>query len=291
MLLLRVLAFGVALGIASTAAAQVQPRLEIGTRQGNYYWVVETSADGSRRGGWVPTNVPLDAIDRNALKALPSASAIAASERPTAPAPSSVDDRLARLEQALVSGQQPIAQDAVQSQPLQRQKPEPRSPAPSLAAEKRVQTRQGFWFNGGFGYGSLGCQSCFGERVNGFSGGLSAGATVSPRLLVAVGTSGWYRSEDGVSLSGGTLDGRVRFYPVVTSGFFITGGMGLGHVSLGVQGLGSDTEYGVGAVFGLGWDIRVARNVSLTPFYNGFAVQTSSADVNVGQIGVGITIH
>jgi hypothetical protein len=284
---MRFTAFCAVLFLATTAAAQTAPRLEVGTRQGNYYWIVETSADGSRRGGWVPVNVPLDAIDRSALKPLPSVSALPPADRP---APTSIDDRLARLEQAVASGQQPIAQDALQSQPLPPQKPEPRSPAPSTAPARR-QTRQGFWFNGGLGYGSLGCQNCFGERVNGFSGGLSAGATVSPRVLVGVGTSGWYRSEDGVSLSGGTIDGRVRFYPVVTSGFFITGGMGLGHLSLGVQGLGSDTEYGVGALFGLGWDIRVGRNVSLTPFYNGFAVQTSSADANVGQIGLGITIH
>jgi hypothetical protein len=284
---MRFTAFCAVLFLATTAAAQTAPRLEVGTRQGNYYWIVETSADGSRRGGWVPVNVPLDAIDRSALKPLPSVSALPPADRP---APTSIDDRLARLEQAVASGQQPIAQDALQWQPLPPQKPEPRSPAPSTAPARR-QTRQGFWFNGGLGYGSLGCQNCFGERVNGFSGGLSAGATVSPRVLVGVGTSGWYRSEDGVSLSGGTIDGRVRFYPVVTSGFFITGGMGLGHLSLGVQGLGSDTEYGVGALFGLGWDIRVGRNVSLTPFYNGFAVQTSSADANVGQIGLGITIH
>ena len=31
-----------ALLTATTAAAQSQPRLEIGNRQGNYYWVVET---------------------------------------------------------------------------------------------------------------------------------------------------------------------------------------------------------------------------------------------------------
>jgi len=282
----RLTAFCAAMLLTTTAAAQTQPRLEIGTRQGNYYWVVETSADGSRRGGWVPTNVPLDAIDRNSLKALPSASAIAASERPATPAPSSVDDRLARLEQALTSGQQPIAQEAVQSQPLQQVKP-----APLTGPEKRRQTREGFWFNGGLGYGSMGCQNCAGERINGFSGGLSAGASISPRVLLGAGTAGWYRSEDGVSLSSGTFDARVRFYPVVKSGFFITGGLGLGHLNVAVQGLGSESEYGVGALFGLGWDIRVARNVSLTPFYNGFAVQTSNADANVGQIGIGITIH
>jgi hypothetical protein len=44
-------------------------------------------------------------------------------------------------------------------------------------------------------------------------------------------------------------------------------------------------------VFGVGWDIRVSRNVSLTPFYNGFAMQSDLVDANVGQIGLGVTIH
>ena len=80
---MRSFVFCMALLTATTAAAQSPPRLEIGTRQGNYYWVVETAPDGSRRGGWVSVNVPLDAIDRNTLKPLPSVSALAAVETPT----------------------------------------------------------------------------------------------------------------------------------------------------------------------------------------------------------------
>jgi len=41
----------------------------------------------------------------------------------------------------------------------------------------------------------------------------------------------------------------------------------------------------------VGWDIRVGRNVSLTPFSNGFAMANDIADANVGQIGIGVTIH
>ena len=79
---------------------------------------------------------------------------------------------------------------------------------------------------------------------------------------------------------------RLRFYPSLTSGFFITGGLGLGHVSDGY-----DTEWGPGAVVGLGWDVRVGRNVSLTPFWNGFAMSSELVDRNVGQLGLGVTIH
>ena len=290
---IRLYVFGIALLTATTAAAQGQPKLEIETKQGNYYWVVETAPDGARRGGWVGVNVPLDAIDRSAFKPLPSAQAIAASERarPAPPAPSpSVDERLARIEQALVTGQAASAPSGTPrpAPAVATQVSQPRPQPPT--APQRLQTREGFWFNGGLGWGSAGCQGCLG-REGGFSGGLSAGGVVSPRVMLGVGTSGWYKSVDGVTLTGGTFDGRVRFYPAVASGFFLTGGLGLGHISASANGFGSVTEYGVGALFGLGWDIRVGRNVSLTPFYNGFAVQTSNSDGNVSQLGLGVTIH
>lgn len=143
--------------------------------------------------------------------------------------------------------------------------------------------REGFWFNAGLGYGSLGCDGCS-DRWNGGSGGLSLGRAISPRLLLGVGTTGWARTD--TELTVGTLDARVRFYPSETSGFFLTGGLGLGALSSG-----GVNEVGLGAVLGLGMDIRVGRNVSLTPFWSGFATRSSTFDANVGQLGLGITIH
>src|SRR5262249_14853744 len=122
--------------------------------------------------------------------------------------------------------------------------------------------------------------------VNGLSGGLSLGGTISPRVLLGVGTTGWARSYLGETLTVGTLDARLRFYPSVSSGVFITGGLGAGSVTFA-----GENELGVGAVLGLGWDVRVGRKVSLTPFWNGFAMQSSTLDANVGQIGLGVTIQ
>ena len=286
---MRSYVFCLALLTAATVGAQSLPtKLEIGSRQGNYYWVVETATDGSRRGGWISVNVPLDSIDRSTLKPLPSVSAVAA-ETPTQPppAPPSLDERLAKIEQAL-SGKQTVREEpqAVRSAPPQVSQPRPDIATPATHA----QTREGFWFNAGMGYGSGSCQNCL-ERWGGLSGGLSLGGTITERFLLGVGTSGWYKSENGYTVNGGTFDTRIRFYPAVKSGFFLTGGLGLGHLTESLNGFGSETEYGVGAIFGLGWDIRVSRNVSLTPFYNGFAVQTANADGNVGQIGLSVTIH
>jgi hypothetical protein len=161
---------------------------------------------------------------------------------------------------------------------------EPSNPPP-VNGPAHPQTREGFWFNIGFGYGSLGCQDCVG-REGGLSGGLSLGGTVTDRLLLGVGTSGWVKDINGTRLTVGTFDARLRFYPVRTSGFFITGGLGVGSVSVA-----GDSESGLGLLIGVGWDLRVGRNISLTPFYNGFAMANSNVDANVGQIGIGVTFH
>ena len=158
------------------------------------------------------------------------------------------------------------------------------------AQAQNAQTRDGFWFSGGLGYGVLGCEDC-GDYEGGLSGGLSLGGTISPRFLVGVGTSGWSKSEQGGTLTVGLLDARVRFYPSTTGGFFLTGGAGVGSVKASVSGFGSATETGLGVILGIGYDWRVARNASVTPFWNGFAMRNSNIDANVGQMGLAVTLH
>ncbi len=199
--------------------------------------------------------------------ALLTATTAAAQVQPTIPAP-----LMAPSEDQLPAA--PIAQQVVESSIA--------TPSPRM--------RGRLWFNGGLGWGSAVCQYCLGRR-GGFTGGVSAGIAVGPRVLVGVGTSGWYKTLDGVGLSGGTVDGRIRFYPSPNAGLFLTGGLGLGHISARFRGLDAETQYGVGALFGLGWDIRVTRNVSLTPFYNGFAVRTANVNGSVGQFGLGVTLR
>ncbi len=277
--------------VPSASAQTGSPRLEIGTRQGDYYWVVETSPDGSRRGGWVNIAVPLNAIDRNALKPLPpvAPSTETAVQAPPPPASTNLDERLMRLEQTLAAKQgTPQIQEPPQVRTAamtQVSQPRPDSIAPPT----RAQTREGFWFNGGLGIGIAGCVGCFGREV-GSSGGLSLGGTINERVLLGVGTTGWYKSIDGVALTGGTFDARLRVYPAASSGFFLTAGGGLGSIAVS-DGFVTDSETGVGLLFGLGWDVRVGRNVSLTPFYNGFAVGVDSGTFFVDQFGLSVTLH
>jgi hypothetical protein len=152
-----------------------------------------------------------------------------------------------------------------------------------------AQTRSGFWFNGGLGYGSLGCNDC-GDRTGGLSGGLSVGGTLSSRVLLGIGTTGWMKSDQGYTMSTGTLDARIRFYPSATGGLYLTGGLGLGQARVETP-IGDASEMGFGFVVGMGYDIRIANNLSLTPFWTGFAVQSDNLNMNVGQIGLSITAH
>ena len=151
--------------------------------------------------------------------------------------------------------------------------------------------RDGFWFSGGLGYGSLGCEGCT-DREGSVSADLSLGGTLSQHWLIGVGSSSWTKEADGgARLTVATLDARVRFYPSTTGGFFLTGGIGAGSMRGDFGGL-SATETGVGTILGLGWDIRVARNASVTPYWNGFAMRKDeSVNANVGQAGIAITLH
>ena len=159
----------------------------------------------------------------------------------------------------------------------------------TAAQAQQGPMRQGFWFSGGLGMGSLGSDGGT-SRETGMSGDVSLGGTLSPRWLLGVGSSGWSKSEQGGRLTVATLDARVRFYPSATGGFFLTGGIGGASIRASVGGF-SATDNGAGAIFGLGYDYRVASNASITPYWNGFAMKSDNNDANVGQVGLAITLH
>lgn len=52
-------------------------------------------------------------------------------------------------------------------------------PSASSNAQDRPNTREGFWFNAGLGYGSVGCERCA-SREYGLSGQLALGGSLSP---------------------------------------------------------------------------------------------------------------
>ncbi|HEX6134646.1 MAG TPA: outer membrane beta-barrel protein [Longimicrobiales bacterium] len=159
----------------------------------------------------------------------------------------------------------------------------------ALPSAADAQAREGFWFNMGLGYGSLGCDGCDG-REGGLSGGLALGGSVSQKLLIGAGTTGWTKSENDVRLSVGTFTALVRYYPSETSGLHFNGGLGIGSVQVSSGGV-SATETGAAAVLGMGYDFRIGENMSITPFWNGAGVNAADVTWNNGQIGIGFTLH
>jgi len=159
-----------------------------------------------------------------------------------------------------------------------------------LAAQGNNQTRKGFWFGAGMGYGSLGCEGC-GTREGGFSGYLKAGATVSNQVLLGFETNGWTKSQGGATLSSGNLSGALYLYPSPKVGFFMKGGAGIAVLKMNLAGFGGASDTGAGLLLGLGYDARVGHNVSLTPYFNLVGGSFTGGTANVAQFGLGVTMH
>lgn len=170
------------------------------------------------------------------------------------------------------------------------------------------QDRQGFWIGFGAGYGSAdascdeGCEG--GDRQGSVSGFIKLGGTLSPRVLLGVETNAWIKDEGVTTLTLGSVTGTVTFYPQVSSGFFLKGGVGLSYVDTEFEDQSlsvSVSKTGWGVLAGIGYDVRVARNISITPsanFYYGQPGDLSLAGETLGgwkqsviDVGIGITFH
>jgi hypothetical protein len=156
-------------------------------------------------------------------------------------------------------------------------------------AAQRPQTRSGFWFHGGLGVGSVGCEDC-GERTNGGAAVIALGGTLSDHFLLGGSIHGWARSEDGATLSVTAVTLATHIYPWANGGFFINAGVGGGTTRLDFGDFIIE-EDGTAGVLGLGYDIRIGSNVSLTPFGNLYSIKYDEGSLNVGQVGLAITVH
>jgi hypothetical protein len=160
----------------------------------------------------------------------------------------------------------------------------PKSVAAQLAGSPHpIAKRDGMWFSGALGSG------VGGGGFGGLAANIALGWTVSPRVSLAVGSTDWRVPFGGSSLTMGTLDFRVQFYPESNAGFFLTGGLGMGFFL--PDGSWSRADVGRGYVLGLGYDARVSENTSITTFINRTAVHTADPQGSGIQFGVGLTFH
>jgi hypothetical protein len=170
-------------------------------------------------------------------------------------------------------------------------------------AAQNPQTRQGFGISFGLGGGSasISCDGCESERETALSGYLRLGGYASPSLFIGGESNGWTKSEGGIDELIGFLSAVAQWYPQVTNGFYLKGGVGFA-TSEASDDVDELTIGGVGLTVGAGYDWRLTRNFSLTPYLNYLRSFTGelefngtssgvSANIDVVQFGLGFTWH
>lgn len=164
----------------------------------------------------------------------------------------------------------------------------------TAASAQRPQTRQGFWIGFGFGWGSYGvsCETCSGlGREGSYTAHVRMGGTINPHLLLGGELIGWSKSESGATLTAGNVTLNGSYYPKPTDGLFLNGGVGFSRVEASSGG-NSAGQTGPGFTVGVGYDLRVGTNVSVTPLGSWvWGHPDSGFSHNFYQFGVGVTFH
>src|SRR5437773_5574911 len=175
--------------------------------------------------------------------------------------------------------------------------------APAARAQY-PQRREGFWIGFGLGYGSanITCDSCgSGPRTGGVTAFLKLGGTPSRNLLIGGAINGWSHESGGATETMANVTASLYYYPAARSGLFLTGGLGFSDYRVDTSPSVEGTGWGFTA--GIGYDIRVGRNVSLTPVANfvyggvgdlsvsGGGTFATGWKQNVVDFGVGVTFH
>jgi hypothetical protein len=162
--------------------------------------------------------------------------------------------------------------------------------------------RHGFWIGAGIGNAraDLACRVCVDDTKGELSGYLRAGFTLKPSLLLGLEATRTQNSEDGVDEHYNGISAVVLFYPG-RSGLYFKGGMGI----LDYKASDTSDEFTARTLavsFGLGYEVRVARQFSVVPFvnltgttsgdlsFNGQRV-TTDANFSLLQAGIGVTMH
>jgi outer membrane protein with beta-barrel domain len=144
-----------------------------------------------------------------------------------------------------------------------------------VSAASHPQERHGFWIGFGFGVGSANvtCDDCgSSNRETAAAGYLKLGGTLNEHLLLGGEVNVWSKKQEGVTLTLSSGAVTLTLYPQPASGLFIKGGVGLSMVDTqfreGSTTVTIDPGYGLGVIVGAGYDVRVGKNVSITPAVN-----------------------
>jgi hypothetical protein len=167
--------------------------------------------------------------------------------------------------------------------------------------------REGFTVSFGLGAGSAGFtyEGNSSDRIAGPSGYLRLGGALTPSLILAGETHGWTRSDGSVTSRVGYLMAVAQWYPQALGGFHLLGGLGVGMLNEEDtdSAFGYELESVGGALqLGAGYDLRMTRNFSLTPYFNVLGMAGGepkldgasiggSLSANVIQFGLGFSWH
>lgn len=175
----------------------------------------------------------------------------------------------------------------------------------AVAAQAQYpQRRDGFWIGFGLGYGSsnVTCDNCAtGPRQDGITGFVKLGGTPSRNVLLGGAINGWSHYDGSATETMTNLTASVYLYPQAKSGLFVTTGLGFSNYHVNTSPSFDGTGWGFTG--GVGYDIRVGRDISLTPVVNyvyGGVGDVNQAGVgaaftrwkqNVVEFGLGVTFH
>jgi hypothetical protein len=186
--------------------------------------------------------------------------------------------------------------------------------APAARADE-PPSRDGFWLGFGLGYGAAATtcdrRACEGEREGSLTASLRLGGTLNPRVLAGVESNLWVKDLDGTNTVLAGLAATATFYPWESSGLFVKVGLGLSYASrdtrtgtrlnMPVDATINFQQVGAGVLAGLGYDLRVAPNVSITPSFTWTFGATGTVTVDeiavpgtrhdVLDFGLGVTFH
>jgi len=140
--------------------------------------------------------------------------------------------------------------------------------AASAQAREGGHEHRGFWIGFGFGGGINLSEGLDGERLGGGGGYLRLGGTPSQKVLLGFEGLAWARDVDGSALGRGNGSFVVQFYPSQRGGAFLKGGVGIASISRATTSgntTTTTTRDGFGLTAGTGWDVRLGRNLYLTP--------------------------
>lgn len=122
------------------------------------------------------------------------------------------------------------------------------------------------------------------------------GGTPSDRILVGGEINGWAKTDDqgtyDAEVTIGSIFGTLLFYPSAGN-FYLQGGLGFTGMVFEVENDSGESgkleTSGFAVLMGLGYDIRVARGFSLTPYVSYAHSFSSDVEVSAGGVSLGLS--